>query len=138
MIYEEKKDNAVRFYDVTYDKEKLKEVLEKLEKYSYISVAEENMAGAVTRWPATKKNIQKRVSSNFCSSCGNSKKTLLPETITLHTGNDYDYVSYKYSFEKLPDFEMEEIGLFENEPDNLTYPDTYHLFFKTVKEKKDL
>ena len=34
MIYEEKKDKLVYFYDVTYDEEKLKRILEKLEKYS--------------------------------------------------------------------------------------------------------
>ena len=103
MIFEEKKDNAVRFYDVTYNKEKLKEVLERLEKYGYISIAEENIAGGITRWPATKKNIQKRVASIFYSRYWNSKNTLLPETIKLHTENNFKYVSYKYSFEKLPD-----------------------------------
>lgn len=36
----------------------------------------------------------------------------------------------------LPDYEIEKIGLFDKEPDNLTYPDTYHLFFETVKKNK--
>ena len=35
MIYEDKKDKIVYIYDVTYDKEKLKEILKKLEKYGY-------------------------------------------------------------------------------------------------------
>ena len=62
------------------------------------------------------------------------------EPICLYSISTYALLCYANikKFEKLPDFEMEEIGLFENEPDNLTYPDTYHLFFKTVKEKKDL
>ena len=34
MIYEEKKNNAIYFYNVTYDKEKLKKILERLEKYT--------------------------------------------------------------------------------------------------------
>ena len=37
---------------------------------------------------------------------------------------------------KLPNFEMSEIGFFDDIPDNLTYPDTFQLFFRTVKEKK--
>lgn len=124
MIFEEKKDNAIRFYDVTYDKLKLKEILEKLEKYSYISVAEENIAGGITRWPATKKNIQKRVSSIFYSRYWNSKKTLLPETIILHTENNFDYVSYKYSFEKLPDL-YSYIDIIVNNRNIMNYADSF-------------
>ena len=36
---------------------------------------------------------------------------------------------------KLPESEIEEIGLFDNEPDNLTYKETYNLFFKTVIDR---
>lgn len=36
---------------------------------------------------------------------------------------------------KLPESEIEEIGLFDNEPDNLTYEETYNLFFKTVIDR---
>ena len=62
------------------------------------------------------------------------------EPICLYSISTYALLCYANikKFEKLPNFEMEEIGLFEEEPDNLTYPDTYHLFFKTVKEKKKL
>lgn len=62
------------------------------------------------------------------------------EPICLYSISTYALLCYANikKFEKLPDFEMEEIGLFDDEPDNLTYPDTYHLFFKTVKEKKNL
>lgn len=62
------------------------------------------------------------------------------EPICLYSISTYALLCYANikKFEKLPNFEMEEIGLFEDEPDNLTYPDTYHLFFKTVKEKKKL
>ena len=103
MIYEEKKDKIVYFYSVTYNKDKLKEILEKLENYSYVSVAQEQIGGNITKWPATKKNIQKRVSSIFYSGCRHLNNTLLPETIVHHTENDCDYVTYKYTFEKLPD-----------------------------------
>lgn len=62
------------------------------------------------------------------------------EPICLYSISTYALLCYANikKFEKLPNFEMEEIGLFEDEPDNLTYPDTYRLFFKTVKEKKEL
>ena len=35
MIYEEKKDKKVYFYNVTYDKEKLKEILKSKKYYSF-------------------------------------------------------------------------------------------------------
>lgn len=70
MIYEVKKDNAVHFYNVTYNKEKLEEILERLKKYSYISTAEQNMAGNVTRWPATKKIYKKEFHLSFIQDTG--------------------------------------------------------------------
>lgn len=103
MIYEVKKDEKVHFYNVTFDKEKLEEILEILKNYSYISFGKEIMGGSITKWPATQKNIQRRVSSSFYSRHWNSKKTLLPKTITRHQENNNDIVSYEYSFEKLPD-----------------------------------
>jgi len=42
------------------------------------------------------------------------------------------------SFETLPNFEMSEIGLFKDLPNNLTYPDTHKQFFKIVKDKLNL
>lgn len=101
MIYEEKNDNAVYFYNVTYDKEKLKEILVKLENYSYISRNKEQIAGNITRWPATKKNIQKRVISFFYAIHRFPYDKLHPETIVHHTENDRDYVEYEYSSKKL-------------------------------------
>ena len=103
MIYEEKKNNAIYFYNVTYDKEKLKKILERLDKYSYVTIGKGQIAGNITRWPATKKNIQKRVSSIFYTRERHSNHTLLPETIVHHTENDCDFVTYEYSFKKLPD-----------------------------------
>lgn len=103
MFYEEKKDKKVCFYNVTYNKEKLKEILEKLEKYSYISIGHGQMGGNITRRPATKKNIQKRVSSIFYSKYKKTNNILLEETITHHTENNSDFVTYDYLFEKLPD-----------------------------------
>ena len=102
MVYEEKKDKVIYFYNVTYDEEKLKRILEKLEKYSYVSISRGQMGGSVTRWPVTKKNIQKRVSSLFHIKY-NSNATILPETIEHHIENDNDFITFEYSFEKMPD-----------------------------------
>ena len=63
------------------------------------------------------------------------------EPICLYKISTYALLCYAKikKFSKLPEeFEMEEIGLFDDEPDNLTYPDTYHLFFETVKNKKNI
>ena len=62
------------------------------------------------------------------------------EPVCLYSISSYVLLCFANikNFEKLPNFEMEEIGLFEDEPNNLTYPDTYHLFFNTVKEKKNI
>lgn len=124
MIYEDKKDKIVYIYDVTYDKEKLKEILEKLEKYGYILIGKGKMGGSITRWPATNKNIQKRVSAIFYSRYWNSKNILLPETITRHTKNDFDYVTYEYSFEKLPDL-YSYIDIIINNRNIMNYSDSF-------------
>ena len=122
MIYEEKKDNAVYFYNVTYDNEKLKEILVKLENYSYILRNKGQIAGKITRWPATKKKIQKRVISFFNATQPNNK--IHPETIVHHTEDDCDYVTYEYSFKKLPDL-YHYIDIIVNNKDVMNYVDLF-------------
>lgn len=39
---------------------------------------------------------------------------------------------------QLPDFEMDEVGFFEEEPTSLSYPESHRIFFKVVKEKLGL
>lgn len=124
MIYEEKKDNAVYFYNVTYDKEKLKKILVKLEKYGYTSRNKGQIAGNITRWPATKKNIQKRVTSFFYATHRDSNDKLHPETIVHHTENDCDYITYEYSFKKLPDI-YHYIDIIVNNKDVMNYIDLF-------------
>ncbi|MBQ4557857.1 MAG: NUDIX domain-containing protein [Clostridia bacterium] len=42
-------------------------------------------------------------------------------------------------FGEIPEeFEIKEIGFFDEEPENLTYPDTHKLLFKKIKEVKSL
>ena len=41
-------------------------------------------------------------------------------------------------FDKLPDYEIEEVGLFDNLPEELTFPDTHKVLFDKVLEVKNL
>ena len=38
----------------------------------------------------------------------------------------------------LPNYEMAEIGFFDNEPQLLSYPEAHKLFFEVIKSKKKL
>lgn len=98
IIYERQENDAVYTYNVIYDKEKLEEILEKLKKYKYITVGKAQMSGEVTKWAATKKNIENRIVRHM-----NSKDKIYPETIVHHKENGCDFVTYEYSYEKLPD-----------------------------------
>ena len=62
------------------------------------------------------------------------------EPICLYSISTYGILCYANikKMEKIPNFEMDDVGFFESEPDNLTYPETYHLFLKTVREKKKI
>ena len=59
------------------------------------------------------------------------------EPICLYSISSYGLLCYANikKIDSLPNYEMEKIGLFDDIPDNLTYPDTYHLFFDMVKKK---
>ena len=67
MIFIEEREKSERFYSVDYNKEKLKEILERLKDYSYVTIGHCQRAGDITRWPVTKNNIKKRVISSFNS-----------------------------------------------------------------------
>ena len=43
-----------------------------------------------------------------------------------------------HRFGELPDFEMEKIDFFDNEPENLTYPDIYPKLIEKVKTSKTI
>ena len=105
MEYIQKDENGERFYSVDYDKNKLKEILEKLKKYEYVKIAKGEIAGDITKWPATEKIIKKRVVSSFYKvlSFRYENAKLYPESIVRHTENGCDYVTYNYSYTKLPD-----------------------------------
>ncbi len=106
MNFIEKSETNEKFYSVDYNKEKLKEILEKLKEYGYVKIGSEIVGGdIITRWPVTKKNIEKRVTRFFYGTKHHrsSDATLYPETIVHHTEDDKNYVIYDYSYNKLPD-----------------------------------
>lgn len=120
MIYELKKDNEKYFYNVTYDKEKLTEILEKLKKYNYIAIGHAQISGYITRFPAINAIIKKRVTSRF----SNSNEKVLPETIIHHKENNNDFVTYDYLFERLPDLYFY-IDMIVNSKSILDYPEMF-------------
>lgn len=105
MNFIQKNENYEKFYSVDYDREKLKEILEKLKKYEYVIISHHQISGDITKWPATEKIIKRRIVSLFYKSFSLRHKnaTLYPETIVHHTENGCDYVTVDYSYTKLPD-----------------------------------
>lgn len=57
--------------------------------------------------------------------------------ICLYKISTYGILCYVEILElgKLPESEIEMIGFFDNEPENLTYPEAHSLFLKTVLER---
>lgn len=120
MLYEEKRDNIVYFYNVTYDKEKLKEILKKLEKYSYTVRIEGKIAGNITKWPVTKNILEKRVIEFFNATKNQLDLALYPETIKHCKEDGNDYVTYEYSYTKMPDL-YHYINIMINNKDIMDY-----------------
>ena len=63
------------------------------------------------------------------------------EPICLYKISTYGILCYANikKFETLPEeYEMKEIAFFDEEPQNLTYPEAHSLFLKTVKDRKKL
>ena len=131
MNFIEKRETSERFYSVDYNKEKLKDILEKLKDYSYVTIGHCQVAGDITKWPATERSIKKRVISFFNSAKRHESATLIPETIVHHTENNCDYVTYDYSCIKLPDL-YAYIDLIINDRSIMNYTG---LFGKVTEEK---
>lgn len=130
MQFIEKNDINEKFYSVNYDKEKLIEILEKLKRYSYVATRHVQLAGDITRWPATEKNIKKRVIYFFYETNRDLNATIHPETIVHHKENNNNYVTYDYSYTKLPDL-YDYIDLIVNKKSILNY---IELFGERTKE----
>lgn len=120
MLYEETRNNIVYFYNVTYDKEKLNEILKKLEKYSYTVRTEEKIAGNITKWPVTKNILEKRIFAFFNATKNQLNLTLYPETIKHCKEDGNDYITYEYSYTKMPDL-YHYINIMINNKDIMDY-----------------
>lgn len=131
MKFVEKKENRENFYLVDYNKDELKRILEELEDYGYIRLGKMQVAGEITRWPATKNNIRKRTIESFYSRRANEGKTIYPETIVHHTEDECDYITYDYSYKKLPDL-YDYIDIIINDKDVVNY---HHLFARITEER---
>lgn len=68
---------------------------------------------------------------------GTTKATYEP--ISLYSISTYAMLCYVEVEEisNLPESEIKEISFFDNEPQNLTYPEAHSLFLKTVKKIKN-
>lgn len=132
MKFIEKSETSERFYSVDYDKAKLLEILEKLKKYSYVTISHVQMwhRDITKKWPVTEKNIKKRVISFFYATPRNVNATIYPETIIHHTENNSDYVTYDYSYNKLPDL-YDYIDIIVNDRNILDYT---RLFGKATED----
>ncbi len=134
MRFIERNENNERFYSVNYDKEKLKGILEKLKGYEYVARDIGLVGGSIiTRKPVTERNIRKRTIDFFYSyGCKkDANATIYPETIVHHTEEDSDYVTYDYSYNKLPDL-YDYIDIIVNNKNIMNYSE---LFGKTTENK---
>lgn len=109
-----KDDNIIYFYNVEVDKEELAKILEQLKCFSYDCFGQGQTAGEVTRFPATKDNIYKRIIALH----RRDYNTIYKNSIVRHTENNCDYVTYEYSYNKLPDL-YDYIDLLINDRDIL-------------------
>ena len=124
MKYAEKYDNTERFYSVLYDEDKLKDILEKLKDYNYVTIRHHKVSRSnIIKWPATDKTIKRRVIKY--------EKNVKPETIVYHTENGCNYVTYDCTYNKLPDL-YDYIDIIVNDKSIINYP---YLFEKVIEEK---
>lgn len=104
MNFTKKNKTNEEFYSVNYDKEKLNKIMEELKNYGYTAVEHCSIEGhTFTKWPATEKNIKKRLATHFNATNKDESATLLPESIVHHTEDDRNYITYDYLYTKLPD-----------------------------------
>jgi hypothetical protein len=116
-------ENSEKYYSVSYDEKKLKEILDKLSGYWYIATTNGRIAGDITNFPATDRMIKKRVTAFFYGAIKRKYKEafILPETILRHKSSYEDYVTFDYSYVKLPDL-YAYIDLILNNKTTYDYP----------------
>ena len=99
MEYTLKKNDITYYYDVKVDEKELTNILEQLKKFSYECFCNGQVAGSITKFPATKNNIYNRIIERNYPRGGN----LFKNSIIRHKENKNDYVTYEFSYTKLPD-----------------------------------
>ena len=99
MTYKIKTDKKVEYYEVEYDLEKLKEIKEKLEDYSYTLYAKGNMKGLFI-YRCNNRNYVKRCKEYFETVYGNYKDSKL---YNIKFDSDEPSIEFEYSYTKLPD-----------------------------------
>lgn len=103
MTYELKENDTSYYYDVTYNEEKLREILEELNNYNYEKNCQGEVSGEIVKFLDTKKSIQRKVENIFNSEKKYAGDTLYPETIVHHKGKGGNYITFDYSYNKIPD-----------------------------------
>lgn len=102
MLYKVKNGELEEFYEVEYDEEKLKIIIEKLKDYDYETIGNCGWAGSITRWPANKKTILRRV-KKLMPVWEKQNSKILEDTFVHHKENGNDYITFDYVYTKLPD-----------------------------------
>lgn len=103
MVYETKKGKKTFYYNVSYDIDMLREILEQLKDYRFSKIGHSQIAGYFTNFPATDKIVKGRVISFFNAHNPEHSNQILPDTIKRHTEDNNDYITYDYQYDELPD-----------------------------------
>ena len=102
MLYKVKNGELEEWYEVEYDKDKLKVIIEKLKEYDYEATSCCGWAGSITRWPVTQKILLKRAKKKL-PTLGHLNSKIIEETLVHHKEDGNDYVTFDYTYTKLPD-----------------------------------
>ena len=95
MKYSCVRDECEYYYEVTYDRARLANIFKKLKEFKYTKYYNGQLAGDITRFPATINNLYNRIVAR-------TNKKVYKNSIVHHTENNMDYVTYVYSKEEIP------------------------------------
>lgn len=93
MKYSCVRDECEYYYEVTYDRARLANIFKKLKEFKYTKYYNGQLAGDITRFPATINNLYNRIVAR-------TDRKVYKNSIVHHTENNMDYVTYVYSKEK--------------------------------------
>ena len=101
MEYIEQIENIKRIYSVFCDIKELKKILKILSKdYKYETVGHRKIDGNIINNLATKENLQIRIIDYINKE--HLEEILCPESITYHTENGNNYITYDCLYNKYP------------------------------------